>query len=133
MPPPVVFDTNIWVSGLMWRGDSAWCLALARAGDIQLAYSEPMLAELTGKLRIKFGFAENRIQAVTYEYRRLGALVKPANRLTVAQDPDDDKFIECAVAARAAVIVSQDRHLLALGRYETIAIIKPAEFLARHG
>lgn len=133
MPPPVVFDTNIWVSGLLWRGASAWCLALARAGEIQLAYSEPMLAELTGKLRIKFGFSENRIQAVTYEYRRLGALVKPAHRLTVAQDPDDDKFIECAVAARAAVIVSQDRHLLALARYETIAIIKPAEFLARHG
>ena len=133
MPPIAVFDTNIWISGLFWRGDSAWCLALARAGNIKLAYSEPMLAELTGKLRVKFGLSENRIQVVTHEYRRLSALVKPTGKLAVVvPDPDDDKFIECAVTAKAEVIVSQDRHLLTLGHYETIDIVRPNEFLARY-
>lgn len=48
----------------------------------------------------------------------------------VADDPDDDKVIECALAGEAAYIVSGDRHLLDLKEYEGIVIVRANEFLA---
>ena len=48
----------------------------------------------------------------------------------IADDQDDDKFIECAVASRAGVIVSGDKHLLDLKEYEGIEIMKAADFLS---
>jgi predicted nucleic acid-binding protein len=59
-------------------------------------------------------------------------LVTISNTLKViAADPDDDKVIECAVAANATHIVSGDRrHLLALGDYGAISIVSAAQLLA---
>jgi putative PIN family toxin of toxin-antitoxin system len=132
VPERVVFDTNILISGLLWRGKPYQCLLLARSGIVQAVYCPPMLAELTDKLRHTFGFSENRIQAVLYDLRRVSTRVDVAGDLRiVAADPDDDKFIECAVAAGAAVIVSGDHHLLDLGKYGDIQILTAAEFLAR--
>ena len=131
MPERVVFDTNILISGLLWRGKPYQCLLLARSGIVQAVYCPPMLAELTDKLRHTFGFSENRIQAVLYDLRRVSTRVDVAGDLRIVADPDDDKFIECAVAAGAAVIVSGDHHLLDLGKYGDIQILTAAEFLAR--
>ena len=47
----------------------------------------------------------------------------------VKDDPDDDKFIECAVVARARWIVSGDQHLLTLNEYQGIRILKVEDFL----
>jgi len=132
VPERVVLDTNIVISGLLWRGKPYQCLLLARSGIVQAVYCPPMLAELADKLRRAFGFSENRIQAVLYDLQRVAERVDIAGSLrVVVADPDDDKFIECAVAASAAVIVSGDHHLLDLGKYGDIQILTAAEFLAR--
>jgi len=47
----------------------------------------------------------------------------------VANDPDDDKFLACAIAANASIIISGDPHLLSLGSYRSIPIMTPAQFL----
>ena len=91
-----------------------------------------MVAELSEKLREIFGFSENHIQAVLYDIRRISERVDIVGNVhVVADDPDDDKFIECALVADAKVIVSGDHHLLELGNYEGIAMLSAAEFLAR--
>ena len=132
MPERVVLDTNIVISGLLWRGKPYQCLLLARSGIVQAVYCPPMLAELADKLRRAFGFSENRIQAVLYDLQRVAERVDIAGSLrVVVADPDDDKFIECAVAASAAVIVSGDHHLLDLGKYGDTQSLTAAEFLAR--
>ena len=61
MAERVVFDTNIWISGLMWRGKPYQCLLLARTGVVQALYCQEIVAELTHKLRQVFGFSENHI------------------------------------------------------------------------
>lgn len=132
MPERVVFDTNIWISGLLWRGKPYQCLLLARAKAVQHAHCVEMMAELSEKLREPFGFSENHIRAVLYDIRRVSELVDIVGNLhVVADDPDDDKFIECALVADADVIVSGDHHLLELGNDEGIAMLSAAEFLAR--
>lgn len=130
MPERVVFDTNIMISGLLWRGKPYQCLWLARTGIVQALYCPEMMAELSEKLRGKFGFSENRIHAVVSDVRRFADRVEISGTLkVVTADPDDDKFIECAVAGKARVIVSGDHHLLDLAEYEGIPIMSAAEFV----
>ena len=132
MPERVVYDTNIWISGLLWRGKPHQCLLLARAGVVRLAHCQAMVAELSEKLRRVFGFSENRIRSVLYELRSMSDQVEITGNLQlVADDPGDDKFFECALAAGASLIVSGDHHLLDLGEYEGVRVLSAAEFIAR--
>jgi putative PIN family toxin of toxin-antitoxin system len=133
VPDRVVLDTNVYISGLLWRGKPYQCLLLARSGIVKAVYCDAMLAELAEKLREKFGFSENRIHAVAYDYRRMGERVVVGEPLKVVpDDPDDDKFVECAVAANAAVIVSGDQHLLTLKRYREVEVLTAADCLLRY-
>ena len=132
MAERVVFDTNVWISGLLWRGKPYRCLLLARGKVVEAVYCHQMAPELSQKLRSPFGFSENHIEAVMYDLRRTCTRVDIAGTLqVVAADPDDDKFVECAVVAGAKIIVSGDGHLLDLGKYEDIEMLSAAQFLER--
>ena len=127
-----VFDTNVWISGLMWHGDPYRCLSLARAGVVQLAYCPPMAAELAEKLRTKFRYSEHEIRAVIYELHRIAARIEITGQVkAVVADPDDDKFIECAMVAGANIVVSADGHLLDLAQYQNIRILSASDFLVK--
>ncbi|MEN8264892.1 MAG: putative toxin-antitoxin system toxin component, PIN family, partial [Nitrospirota bacterium] len=56
----------------------------------------------------------------------------PQLPFNVSADPDDDKFLACALASRTKVIVSGDKHLLTVSGYRSIEIIKPSLFIERH-
>ena len=59
-------------------------------------------------------------------------MVAPTQTLNViAEDPDDDRVLECAVASGSDVIVTGDRDLLRRGSYEGIRIMTVAQFLER--
>ena len=132
MPERIVFGTNIWISGLLWRGKPYQCLLLARGQAVQHVYCTEMVAELSEKLRDTFGFSENRIRAVLFDFRRVSERVEISGEIqAIADDPDDDKFIECALVAGASAIVSGDHHLLELCEYEGIPILSATDFLSR--
>ena len=57
------------------------------------------------------------------------AIIQPA----IADDPDDDAVLACAVAAHADLVVSGDSHLLQLEHYEGVRIVTPAEAVERLG
>jgi len=127
----VVFDTNVSISGTLWRGKPYQCLLLARAEVVRPVYCEAMLKELEEKLRAKFGFSEARARAVIDDVRSMADRVDIGGELRVVpDDPDDDKFVECAVVAGARTVVSGDRHLLRLREYRGIRMMSPAEFIA---
>jgi putative PIN family toxin of toxin-antitoxin system len=133
LPERVVFDTNVWISGLLWRGKPYQCLLLAHTGVVQVVYCPQMLAELSRKLCQTFRFSEDRLQAVLYDIGRVAERVEITGSLhVVASDPSDDMFIECALAAGARTIVSDDHHLLDLAMYEGIAIVSSTDFCAIH-
>ena len=82
-----------------------------------------MAGELSEKLRNTFQFSENHIEAVMYDLRRTCTQVRITGALhVVTADPDDDKFVECAVVAGAKLIVSGDGHLLKLGQHGDVQI-----------
>lgn len=133
----VVADTNVVVSGLLWRGPSRSILDAARAGTINLFTSAVLLSELEEVLgRDKFAA---RIMAaaltprlLTLGYAALASLTKPTPiQPVVLDDPDDDFVLACALSAKAEVIVSGDNHLQKLKEHDGIAILSASEFLAQ--
>jgi len=128
--PRVVFDTNILFSSVGWLGNPHQCVQTARQGKCLSLTCEAILAELAEKLQLKRGFDAGQAAAATDEIRAFSKVIAiPGALKVVAADPDDDAVLECAVIGQAQYLVSGDRHLLALGNYQDIQIIKAADFL----
>ena len=126
-----VFDTNVLISAFVFPGgapESAYRAALT--GKISLVTSPALLAELGRVLTDKFGWEDRMVEAAISQVSRIGTVVRPRSDLSVIdQDPDDDRVLEAARDGSANVIVSGDRHLLRLGVWQDIRIVRVAEVL----
>jgi putative PIN family toxin of toxin-antitoxin system len=128
--PRVVFDTNILFSAVGWLGNPHQCVQAARQGKCLSLTCEPILAELAEKLQLKRGFDATKTTETTDEIRAFSRIIAiPGALKVVAADADDDAVLECAVVGQAQFLVSGDRHLFALGKYQGIQIVKAADFL----
>ena len=129
----VVLDTNTVVSALLFSGISSKLVSLWQKGLITPLLSREILDEYLRVLSYpKFDLSEGEIkELIQEEILPYAEVVKPKRRLRVVQrDPSDNKFVECAVAGKARVIISGDKELLSLGRYRQIRSQSPAQFLA---
>jgi putative PIN family toxin of toxin-antitoxin system len=135
----VVLDTNVVASALLWGGTPERLIELAGEGSLELFTSQALVAELAGILeRTKFGQKLRQKNLATAEivsrYRELAETVEaPPIEEAQLRDPDDAAVLACAIAARAEAIVSGDADLRALGAYQEIPILTPAECLQRIG
>ncbi len=127
-----VFDTNILISALLsTSGNPFRCLALAKIGRIESVTCQEILDEFAEKLVLKFKFSQEMAQAAVEEIRSCSRLVEISTTLeAVPDDPDDDMVVECAIVGNATHIVTGDKHLLTLAKYQEIEIIKATEFVA---
>lgn len=131
-----VIDTNVLISGLLWQGPTHALMVHVRQGDIDLVSSPALLAELSDVIgRAKFGAILTRSntshERILAEVQQLAEVIEPPQLpQPVCRDPDDDKVLALAIAAKADWIISGDNDLLSLGRYAGIAIIPPAAALA---
>lgn len=129
----LVLDTNIVASGLLWNGLPAQLIDAARADEIEIFTSRVLLAELT-RILCRAKFAKTiaasglPLDELVLSYAELATLVTPEPiPATVLNDPDDDHVLACALAAKADLIVSGDRDLLALKSFREIPIVTAAE------
>ncbi len=126
----IVVDTNVIVSALVFGGFPRQVLELATEGVCALYFSAPIQAEVERILEEKFSWSPEEIDARARFLWSWGTRVRPQVSLTViTDDPDDDRILECAVAAGAQAIISGDRHRVALGSFQSIPIRTPRQFL----
>ena len=126
-----VFDTNVFISAFGipgGRAEEAYRHALR--GDFALFSSVAILTETVQTLREKFRWEEGQIVRFLKAVSRVATVVRTQPHLHVLHDDPDNRVLECAVTAKADVIVTGDKHLLALGRYQDTTIIRLADFLA---
>ena len=124
-------DSNIYVSALQFGGIPLQFLNAARRRAFQLAISEALIVEIRGVLQKKFRWSEEMlIEAISalHDCTQLVTATQPLR--VIAEDPDDDRVLECAVASGSQFIISGDKHLLRLVQYENIRILKVSEFLS---
>jgi uncharacterized protein len=128
-----VLDTNVVVSGLLWKASPRRVLDAARDKRLSLYTSSVLLDELTEVLSrphlAPIITANGSSPAFLMQrYGMLAQVVTPAQIIRVVEkDIDDDAVLACALAARADWIVSGDAHLLNLKHYQGMRIIDPAE------
>jgi putative PIN family toxin of toxin-antitoxin system len=127
----VTADTHILVAGLTFpESDPHTLLELARAGAIDLAFSDVILDQLADVLVRKFEWPDPDVQEARRQFGLFARRVVPTEVVhAVADDPDDNAILECTVAAGSEYIVSGDRHLLQLGAFRSIRVLKVADFL----
>jgi putative PIN family toxin of toxin-antitoxin system len=128
----VVFDTNVWVSVFMKKllndefSQVKHKLTVYVSKDIILEISKVLLYPKIAEILRKTGKNEKEI------LRALEAnstIVKPKVKLhVIEEDVEDNKILECALAAGADIIVSGNRHLLKLGKFRKTRILTPREF-----
>jgi putative PIN family toxin of toxin-antitoxin system len=126
----VVLDTNIIASATFWRGKPAHCLEAWAVGRYALAVSHPILAEYEEVIaRLAMRYPDKLQTDWLSGIKQAGHLYLPASLASFSADPDDQAFIECAIAARADYLVTGDKgHLLTLQRAGGIPIISASDF-----
>jgi uncharacterized protein len=127
----VVLDTNIIASATFWRGKPAHCLEAWVLGRYELAISHPILAEYEEVVaRLALRYPKKPQTDWLSAIKQAAQLYLPATLPASTEDPDDEAFIECAVAARADHLVTGDKgHLLKLKSAAGVPIIAASDFL----
>jgi len=131
-----VLDTNILVSGLISpRGSPAKIIDLWQEGNYILVTSKAILNEVRRVLNCpkifhNYHLSRKRIKEYLEGLSIFAEAVRPRKRvLVIKQDPQDNKFIEAALAGRADFLVSGDKHLLKLKEYQGMRIVTANTFL----
>ncbi len=123
------------MAGLLWLGPPRRLIDQAIERRFELCSSTILIDELTRtlgypKFARRMAQYETNVTILVAQYQALTYLLMPSHiPRVVPRDADDDHVIACAVAAQADLIVTRDRHLLEMGSFRGISIIKPAEAL----
>ncbi len=127
----VVFDTNIYISAFVIPGGNAEEAYLhAVRGRFELFTSIAILTETANTLRHKFVWSQDKIEDLLTNVGQSAVVVKTQPHIHILRDEPDNRTLECAVETEAELIVTGDRHLLALQRFQGTSIMKLSEFLA---
>jgi putative PIN family toxin of toxin-antitoxin system len=131
-----VLDANVLVSGILSpKGAPAKVLTAWQAEQFHLVLSEAVLDEINRvlhypRIATRHRWSEERLQGFIEDLAHLAMMTPGATQLAViAEDPPDDRYLECAIEGEADYIVSGDQHLLELGKYQGIRILTPRAFL----
>lgn len=124
----VLLDTNVVISAILFGGIPNDALRRGLAGEFELVTGRPLLDELERTLRERFDFPPEAASFARGDLELAAELVAPARVDPVSRDPGDDIVLAIAREGRVDYIVTGDRDLLSLGRYEGAAIVTPRQF-----
>jgi len=127
----VILDTNVFISGIFFRGAPGHILSAWRDGRLDLLFSPAIFheyREVGRRLGLKFpGVDVSPFLALLLTN---GHLFQPDNLPEqVCTDPDDDRFLACAIESRCRTIISGDRHLVNASGYRGIRVWRPRLFV----
>ena len=131
----VIVDTNVFISGVFWAGPPSKIMDLWENRKLQIVLSTEIFEEykrVAYELKKKFPLVDViLILDLLLFHSELCASVKLPQ--SVCKDPDDDKFLACALEAGVDIIISGDKDLLDVSGYQGIEVLSPAKFIKRVG
>ena len=130
----VILDTNVFISGIFFSGPPSQVLKAWAQQKFQIVLSRQILDEyqrVAEALSSKFQTID--ISSIVDLITIHGQFVDTQGfNISVCEDPDDNKFIECAVAGNCKIIISGDKHLLKISGYHDITILNPRNFVEKY-
>ncbi len=122
----IVFDSNVYVSALLFKGIPGKVLNMAMKNEIILIISDEITAETVRILKEKFKWPDHNIDKFTRRLSTISENIRPRIKLSIVKEKEsDNRILECAVFGDAHLIVTGDRHLLRLKKYKNIPIVRP--------
>ena len=130
----IILDTNVLISGIFFSGPPSQILKEWQKKNFQIVLSEQILSKYQ---RIAYELSDKYPQVDIAPIIELvtihGQLIDTKGiDISISEDPDDNKFIECAIAGKCVIIVSGDRHLLKFAGYKGINILRPRDFVEQY-
>jgi putative PIN family toxin of toxin-antitoxin system len=130
MPPKtkVVPDSNIYIAAALHKSYSYdWLFGASEPhATYELYTSEAILTEVSGKLAKKFHFERCAIAGFLTDLDQVVRKVRPKIEIKAVRDSKDNMILECAIEAGAALIITFDKDLLSLKRYQDTQIAHPS-------
>ncbi len=126
-----VNDTNVWVAGIHWQTGAGHKILLHwQERHFQHFISADLLFEIVRVLRQVLGYSDEQLYDWYWLLLTGSTFVAPAvTPNVIAEDPDDNKLIACALEGHVDYIVSEDKDLHRLGQYQTIRVLNKQAFL----
>ncbi len=129
----IVLDTNVFISGVFFRGPPRRLLEAWRDGMVRVVFS-PEIFEEYQSVGDRLSERYEGVDLVPFLELLVveGELVEAISlEEPVSEDPDDDKFLACAFAADVEVVVSGDGDLLSVSGWRGVEVVIPSEFVRR--
>ena len=127
----IVLDTNVFVSGVFFSGPPYEILKAWRENRVQLVMSPEIFDEYqrVGHLLAQEFPGVDLGEILELLLVNAELVLAPALPGPVCDDPDDDKFLACAMAGGCDIVVSGDKHLQRATGYGGVRVLSPREFL----
>lgn len=128
----IVIDTNVIASAIFFGGKPRELVQKLMLKEFEAFATKEIAEEYQETVEYLLNKYPNKAISVPLT-QIIGAcqIIETKSDVKVCRDPDDDKFIECAVDAKCIYIVSGDKDLLSMESYKDIEIVTVAEFLSR--
>lgn len=127
----IVLDTNVLVASISQKSPFHWVWEAFVQGKYQLCITTDILDEYAEIIERYFSIAdaENTLAQIMLGQNTV-QIIRYYQWNAIKQDPDDNKFFDCAVAANAHYIVSEDKHFNVLKKipFPSVKRIKTKEF-----
>ena len=128
----IIIDTNILISGLFFNGLPRKLLSELDE-NFNICVNEKIVNEYTEKINNKFSKAKYTLnEELRKKFFESLQSFESVSDLKICRDPDDDKFINCAIDAKAIYIVSGDNDLLTIKNFAGIEIVTAREFYNKY-
>ncbi len=122
----IVFDSNVYISALLFKGIPGKILEMAQKDKITLVVSDEIIAETERILEDKFKWPRHNIDKFKTRLSDISENIRADIKVDIIKEREsDNRILECAVYGDANLIVSGDKHLLKLKSYKNIPIVRP--------
>jgi len=125
----VVLDSNIYISALGIGGVADEAVSAGMEGEYQLIASAPIRSEVEANLRKKFGWVTERLEMLEIVLWSTVELVTSRGALNLCRDPKDNHLLETCLAGSVDLLVTGDKDLLVLSRFEGTRIVTLRSFV----
>ena len=129
----IIIDTNIVISGAFFNGLPKTILKSVADEKFDVFISDEILKEYHKSVKEMLEKDKYHLNFALFEaFMKNIKMIESKSNVKICRDPDDDKFINCAIDAKAIYIVSGDKDLLTIGQYEDIEILTAKEFYDKY-
>ena len=126
----IVIDSSVWISALIFGGNPGKILKLFVDNKVEVVMSEEIITELRRIIINKFPLFVNSLNLLEASLRKDTVFVQLGSiTIDASRDVDDNRILETAYIGKAKYIISGDKDLLVLKKYEDIKILNPSDFL----